>query len=176
MDAACVLSHFSRVRLFVTPWTVACQAPLSMEFSRQGCWRGLPCPPPADLPNPGMEPAPPALAGVFFTISTTWESLELQSRSAGWTLKWELRMQSSVSGRASFYQWLSFNWRTIALRLVGGRISLLPPGGSSLSSSGALSFCFAFSSRPSTDYMRPTHVVEDNLLFTKSADLNVNHI
>ena len=45
-----------------------------------------------------------------------------------------------------------------------------------MSSSGDLSFCFAFSLRPSTDYMRPTHDVEDNLLFTKSTDLNVNHI
>ena len=39
-----------------TPWTVACQAPLSMEFSRQEYWSGLPCPPPGDLPNPGIEP------------------------------------------------------------------------------------------------------------------------
>ena len=46
----------SRVRLFVTPWTVACQAPLSMGFSRQDCWNGLPCPPPGDLPDPGFKP------------------------------------------------------------------------------------------------------------------------
>ena len=38
------------------PWTVACQAPLSMGFSRQEYWSGLPCPPPGDLPNPGTEP------------------------------------------------------------------------------------------------------------------------
>ena len=49
------LSRFSRVRLFVTPWTVARQAPLSMGFSRQEYWSGLPCPPPGDLPSPGME-------------------------------------------------------------------------------------------------------------------------
>ena len=53
----CVLSHFSRSRLFVTPWTVAHQTPLSMGFSRQEYWSGLPCPPPGGLPNPGMEPA-----------------------------------------------------------------------------------------------------------------------
>ena len=41
----------------VTPWTVTHQAPLSMGFSRQECWSGLPCPPPGDLPNPGIEPA-----------------------------------------------------------------------------------------------------------------------
>ena len=47
----------SRVRLFVTPWIVACPAPLSMEFSRQEHWSQLPFPPPGDLPNPGIEPA-----------------------------------------------------------------------------------------------------------------------
>ena len=46
----------SHVRLFVTPWTVARQAPLSMGFSRQEHWSGLPCPPPGDLPKPGTEP------------------------------------------------------------------------------------------------------------------------
>ena len=53
-----------------TPWTVACQAPLSMGFSRQEYWSRLPFLPPGDLPNPGMEPessASPALAGGFFT-------------------------------------------------------------------------------------------------------------
>ena len=46
---------------FVTPWTVAHQAPLSMGFSRQKYWSGLPCPPPGDLPDPGIEPKSPAL-------------------------------------------------------------------------------------------------------------------
>ena len=50
-----MLSRFSRVRLFVTPWTVARQAPLSVGFSRQEYWSGLPCPPPGDRPDPGME-------------------------------------------------------------------------------------------------------------------------
>ena len=45
----------------VTPWTVACQAPLSMGFSRQEYWTGLPFPSPGDLPNPGIEPGSPAL-------------------------------------------------------------------------------------------------------------------
>ena len=53
---ACVRSRFSRVGLFGTPCTVAHQAPPSMGLSRQEYWRGLPCPPPRDLPNPGMEP------------------------------------------------------------------------------------------------------------------------
>ena len=51
----------SRVQLFVTPWTVARQAPLSVGFSRQEHWSGLPCPPPRDLPNPGIEPRSTAL-------------------------------------------------------------------------------------------------------------------
>ena len=52
-----MLSRFSHVCLFATPWTVACQAPLSMGFSRQEYWSGLPCPSPGDLPDPGIEPA-----------------------------------------------------------------------------------------------------------------------
>ena len=51
----------SRVRLFATPWAVAYQAPLSMGFSRQEYWSGLPFPSPGDLPNPGIEPGSPAL-------------------------------------------------------------------------------------------------------------------
>ena len=60
----------SCVQLFVTPWTVARQLPLSMKFSRQEYWRGLPFPPLGHLPDPGIEPellASPALAGGFFT-------------------------------------------------------------------------------------------------------------
>ena len=60
----------SHVQLFVTPWTVAHQAPLSLGFSRQEYWSGLPFPPPEDLPDPGIEAASlvsPALAGGFFT-------------------------------------------------------------------------------------------------------------
>ena len=73
-----ILNHFSRVRLCATPWTVACQAPLSIGFSRQEYWSGLSCPPPGDLPHPGIKPASlrsPALAGRFFTTSAIWESL-----------------------------------------------------------------------------------------------------
>ena len=58
---------------FVTPWIVTCQAPLSMEFSRQEYWSGLPFPPPGDLPNPGVKlvsPMSPVLAGGFFATET----------------------------------------------------------------------------------------------------------
>ena len=73
---AYTLSHFSCVPLFATLWTIACQAPPSMGFSRQ-YWNGLPCPPPGDLPDPGMEPMSlvyPALAGRLFTSGATWEA------------------------------------------------------------------------------------------------------
>ena len=81
----CLLRCFSHVRLFVTLWTVACQASLSMVFSRQEYLSGLPCPPPGDLPNPGiklMSLMSPALAGRFFTTSATWEALKLLSSKA----------------------------------------------------------------------------------------------
>ena len=65
---ACMRAQLlSRVRLFVTPQIIACQAPLSMGFSRQEYWSGLLLPTPKDLLNPGTEPVPPALAGGFFT-------------------------------------------------------------------------------------------------------------
>ena len=73
----CMLSHFSRVQIFETPWAVAHQAPLSMGFSRQEYWSGLPCPSPGDLPDPEIKPRSlmsPALAGGFFTTVPTWVS------------------------------------------------------------------------------------------------------
>ena len=69
-----MLSHFSHVQLCATLWTAACQAPLSMGFSRKEYWSGFPWPPPRDLSKPGMESIclrPPALAGGFFTTGAT---------------------------------------------------------------------------------------------------------
>ena len=62
-----LLSHFSHVRLYVAPRTVALQAPPPMGFSRQEYWSGLPFPPPGDLPDSGIEPSSPAWAGRFCT-------------------------------------------------------------------------------------------------------------
>ena len=84
----CMLSRFSRVQLFVTPWTVTYQAPLSKGFSRQEYWSGLPCLPARDLLEPETEPMSlmsPALAGglfffffvLFFTSGTIRETLTL---------------------------------------------------------------------------------------------------
>ena len=74
-----MLSHFSPVRLFVILWTIDRQAPLPIGFSRQEYWSWLPCPPPGDLPHPEIKPVSltsPALAGKFFTTSTTWKVLK----------------------------------------------------------------------------------------------------
>ena len=73
---ACVLS-LQLCPICVTLWPGACQTFLSMGFSRQECWSGLPCPYPGYLASPGIEPVSlrsPALAGGFFTTSTTWKA------------------------------------------------------------------------------------------------------
>ena len=73
---ACLGSHFSPVSPCATLWTAACRDPLSMGFSRQGSWSGLPCPPAGDLSDPGIKSAyltSPALSGRSFTTSTIWE-------------------------------------------------------------------------------------------------------
>ena len=69
----------------VTPWTVARQAPLSMEFSGQDYWSGLPCPPPEGFPNPEIKPqspAVPALAGRFFTTAPPGMPKDQKSKDA----------------------------------------------------------------------------------------------
>ena len=75
----------SCVWLFATPWTEACQSPLSMGFSQQECWSGLPCPPPGDLPSPGSESASPALAGSCFTTEPPGKPIH--SSIGAYTLK-----------------------------------------------------------------------------------------
>ena len=71
---ACVLSC---VQIFGDPMDCNLQAPLSMGFPRQDYWSGLPFPPPGDLPNLGIEPVSPALAGEFFTTETPLEAYSL---------------------------------------------------------------------------------------------------
>ena len=78
------IQSLTHVRLFVTLWTTAHQAPLSMGFPRQEYWSGLPVPSPGDILDKGIKPtslASPALAGIFFNISATWEAQEAQTRS-----------------------------------------------------------------------------------------------
>ena len=79
----CMLSHISRVQLCVTLWTVARQAPLSMEFPRQEYWTGFPWLFTENLPNPGIKLTSltsPALAAGFFTYSTTWEAHKMTAK------------------------------------------------------------------------------------------------
>ena len=84
------MKSLSRVRLFATPWTVACQAPLSMGFSRQEYWSGLPFPSPGDLPNPGIEPGSPTLQAEALSSEPPgkpyhylWSLLKLMSIESG---------------------------------------------------------------------------------------------
>ena len=69
-----MFSFFSHVQLFATLWTVVCQAPLSMGFSRQEYWSGLPCPPLGDLLDPGIEPMSPASSAsqADFLLLSPW--------------------------------------------------------------------------------------------------------
>ena len=97
----------------VTPWAVAHQAPLSMGFSRQEYWSGLLCPPPGDLPNPGIKLRSPALQ-------------------------------------------------------AGSLLSEAP-----VKPSGKVA---VFLIRPSHDWMMPTHIMGDSLLYSESTDLNINFI
>ena len=79
-----VLHHFSHVPLFATLWTVAYQAPLSVGFSRQEYWSGMPFPPSQDLPDPRIQPVSlksPALSGRLFTTGAIWEARLLFSHS-----------------------------------------------------------------------------------------------
>ena len=85
----CVLSCFSHVRLCATLWTVARQGPLSMGFSLQEFWSGLPFPSSEDLPEPGIKPVSlksHALAGGFFTTSTIQEAHILRNSLAKWSV------------------------------------------------------------------------------------------
>ena len=70
----CVLSY---IWLFETPWTVACQAPLSMAFPRQECWSGLPLPSPVDFPDSGIEPSAPAYSLLLSHLGSQYVSLQL---------------------------------------------------------------------------------------------------
>ena len=128
----------SHIQLFATQWTVTCQAPLSIGFSRQEYWGGLPFPPPGDLPDPGITPVSPALAGRFLITkpprkpyyrvhsSKTTVSKNLMSGSAQKTLFWfstnystnELRcsktssyksIKSSFQIRSFFFPWVNLS-------------------------------------------------------------------
>ena len=121
--SACMQSCFSHVWLCVTLWTVACQAPLSMRFSRQKYWNELQCHSPGDLPYPGIKPTSltsPALAGRFFffflIISATHKAVvrikqgthgrALQSLAAQWIVS-KFINRSWVEGFCSADRWFT---------------------------------------------------------------------
>ena len=107
---AYTLSHFNCVQVFATLWTVAHQPPLSMGFSRQEYWRGLPFLPPGDLPDPGMEPASlpsPALAGGFFTTSAVWEAQRGPWSSRFLVRQWQSQLENNRTTRWNELQCLT---------------------------------------------------------------------
>ena len=99
-------SMLIHVQLFVTLWTLAHQVPVSMEFSRQGYWRGLLCPSPRNFPYPRIEPMSPVVAVSFFT---TWATSEAHSLHKTY-VKW---MQSPIYNKVKMY--------TLNLKLVSGK-------------------------------------------------------
>ena len=120
----CVCTQsLSCVQLFEAPWTVAHQAPLSMGFSRQEYWSGLPFPTPGDLPNLGMEPeflASPALAGRFFTISAAWGAPKKAKGTADRVFK-VFQCAHSTVRQPGFQYWffnLSVKWDNNTTNLV----------------------------------------------------------
>ena len=124
----CVLSRFSCVHFFVTLWTVALQAPLSLAFSRQEQWSGLPCPLPGDVSNPGIEPTSlmsPVLVGRFFITSATWEapikvisSVQSLSLVRLFVTPWTTACQASLS--------ITNFWSLLKLMLSRFVIAFLP--------------------------------------------------
>ena len=129
-----LLSHFSHLRLFVTLWTVAHQAPLSMGFSREVYWSGLSCPPPGDHSDPGIEmefPMSPTLAGRFSTTSATWKARLQLSNSY---LIWVIWSKESQGRRAEFETSdPAFQLRAFQESSTSGKCSLTPKTDSALS-------------------------------------------
>ena len=166
-----MLSHFSHVQLFVTPWTVACQASLSTGFSRREHWSELPYPPPRNLPNPGiklMSLMSPVLICGFFTTNTTWEApSSVQSLSCVWLCE---PVDCSTPGFPVHHQLLEFtqthvHWVGDAIQPSHPLSSTSPPA-FNLSSIRVFSsesvlhirwpkyWSFSFNISPSSEYSR----------------------
>ena len=113
-----VQSHFSRVQLFATLWTVACKSPLSMGFSRQEYWSGVSCPPPGDLPSPGIEPVSlmsPILGGRFFIVSTTCKT-HITCKLNHMKLLVFDKTYSLCGLNVIFWLWMAYEEKTIILK------------------------------------------------------------
>ena len=95
----CVLSRLSRGQLFATLWTIACQAPPSTGFSRQEYWNGLPCPPPGDLPHPGIEPTSPtspASQTDYFTAEPWGKPFHILNSENKWLITDKKKVKSEI--------------------------------------------------------------------------------
>ena len=93
-----LLCHVSCVQLFVTPWNGAHQAPLSMEFSSQEYWSGLPCPSPGDLANPGIEPRSPALQADSLLFELPRKPLVVKCQLINYKCSWGEEYRKSLPG------------------------------------------------------------------------------
>ena len=110
--SVCMLSRFSRVWLFETLWTIAHQASLSMGFSRQGYWNGLPCLPPGDLPDPGIEPVASAWQEDSLSLSHKGSSLVTLLLFSHWVVSYSLqpyRLQDARLPCPSLSLWVCSN-------------------------------------------------------------------
>ena len=104
-----MLSHFIRVQLFATLWTVAHQDPLPMGFSRQEYWNGSPCPPPRNLPDPGIKPVSltsPALAGRFLYHFSLTDYLGFKSWFCHILSWWPWTNQFPSASLYTFLKWV----------------------------------------------------------------------
>ena len=118
-----VLSRFSHIQFFETVWTVARQAPLSMAFSRQEYWSGLPCPPPGDLPDPGIEPTSlmsPVLAGRFFTTGITKEEVYTSTKPQSYiqqstVMHTTLIFEKHIVFKATSHHRILASWKHLSL-------------------------------------------------------------
>ena len=123
--SCCCFSRQVVSGLCVTTWTVTCQAPLSMGFSRQEYWSGLPCPPPGDRPNPEVKPTSPALAGGFFTTEPPGKPKGRRMRPIAWHSQKEKRNRSG--GNRTELEPLSNLWLKVFYSIaVSAWCSVLP--------------------------------------------------
>ena len=105
----------SRVRLSVTPWTAACQASLSMEFSREEHWSGMPFPPPGDRPNPGIEPRSPTCRRVLYHLSHLGSSKTSHKRTLRYftVIKGTLGCIHNIKAKIKKHRKLIQTWKGI---------------------------------------------------------------